>query len=165
MISSSSVSIFSRDAFRDRAYAVTGGAHGIGEATVKALCAHGASVVLIDTHEEHLARVQEDLRGSGARAICLRGDVARKPTLNRVVKHAMKSWGRIDGWVSNAMHNPGADPERLPEAELRRTLRVNLEAAWNAVGLLTPILRERGGGSLVNVGSIMAHRSAPGNAA
>ena len=66
MTPSSILSVFGEAAFRGRVYGVTGGAHGIGEATVKSLCALGASVVLIDTHEEHLGRVQADLDASGA---------------------------------------------------------------------------------------------------
>lgn len=164
-MTSNPLSVFSPAAFRGRVYGVTGGAHGIGEATAKALCGLGASVVLIDIHDEHLARVEADLKRDSAAAICLRGDVARKATLAKAIRRAHKAWGRVDGWVSNAMHNPGRTPETLPEAELRRALAVNVESAWHACGLLMPIMKAQGGGSLVHVGSIMAHRSAPGNAA
>lgn len=105
MTTTAQLRTFSSDAFKDRVYGVTGGAHGIGEATVKALCALGARVVLIDIDREHLDRVEEYLKHQGATAICIHADIATEGTLAGTIDQARQAWGRVDGWVSNAMHN------------------------------------------------------------
>ena len=158
-------SVFNQAAFHGRVYGVTGSAHGIGEATVKELAKLGASVVVIDVDKPNLRRVEKDLKALNASALCLDGDVADDRALKSVIRMAHKKWGRIDGWVNNAMYNPGHQPDSLPARDLERTWEVNIRAAWVAIGLLTPIMKTQGGGSLINISSIMAHLPQSNNAA
>lgn len=158
-------SVFNDAAFRGRVVGVTGSAHGIGESTVKELVKLGASVLVIDWDRENLRRVEADLKSLHASALCFRGDVSKRSVLADVIRAAQKKWGRIDGWVNNAMSNPGFDPETLPAREFQHSIEVNLTAAWNATALVVPIMRKQGGGSIVNISSIMAHLPQAGNAA
>lgn len=158
-------SAYSDSAFRGRVYGVTGSAHGIGEATVKQLARLGASVVVIDLDPHHLKRVEADLKNAGASAMCLRGDVADETLIKNAIRAARKRWDRIDGWVNNAAFNPGGRPDDLPARDFDRAWRVNVVAAWAAIGALIPIMEKQGGGSIVSLSSIMAHLPSSGNAA
>lgn len=158
-------SVYREDAFRGKVFGVTGSGHGIGEATVRQLATLGAAVVVIDLDEADLRRVEADLKNAQADALCLVGDVADQRVLKKAIMAAHKRWGRIDGWVNNAMYNPWREPETLEPAELERTWQVNVGAAWQAVALLTPLMREAGGGSIVNLSSILAHQPYAGSAA
>jgi len=157
--------VFNQTAFRDRVYGVTGSAHGIGEATVKELAKLGAAVIVIDFDKRDLRRVESDLNAMNAPALTFFGDVSDDRVLKNAIRAARKKWGRIDGWVNNAMFNPGYEPSSLAARGLTRTWEVNLKAAWVAIGLVVPIMKTQGRGSIVNLSSIMAHLPQPGNAA
>ena len=98
-------SAFAPDVFRGRAYAVTGGARGIGEATVRQLASLGARVAVLDRYRPNLDRVTTELTAQGASVLALEGDVADRRFLERSIRSMHRRWGRIDGWVNNAMHN------------------------------------------------------------
>jgi len=158
-------SVFAKSAFRGRVFGVTGSAHGIGEATVKQLARLGASVVVMDIDAENLQRVKEELRSVNASMRCHPGDVADPRFLKKVISDAHRRWGRIDGWVNNAMFNSFGTPERQELRDLNRIWQVNVQAAWVACGLLTPIMKAAGGGSIVNLGSFLSHHPHPHNTA
>lgn len=157
--------VYNATSFRGRVYGVTGSAHGIGEETVRQLSALGASVVVIDINQWNLKRVESDLQASNASALCICGDVADERVIKQAIRTAHKRWGRIDGWVNNACYNRNGQPDTMPLKELTRAWKVNTENAWISAGLLTPIMTETGGGSIVNLSSILAHLALPGNTA
>ena len=151
-MSTSYPNVFHPDGFRGRVYGITGSGHGIGESTAKWLASLGALTILIERRAKSLDRVKADLQAVGAQCHFVLGDVARPSVINRAIEGGLKKFGRIDGWVNNAAASPGGvfgQPDSL--AALRRTLQVNIEAAWNACELLAPIMQSAGGGSIVNI--------------
>jgi NAD(P)-dependent dehydrogenase (short-subunit alcohol dehydrogenase family) len=151
---------FSKQAFRGRVYGITGAAHGIGEATADRLLGLGARVVVIDRDAAELSRVREAWRPHGDNVLLVRGDVAEDRVLKRAVNAAARRWERIDGWVSNAAFNPFGSVEKESPDQFDLAWRVNVRAAWLAAKVVLPHL-PRSGGSLVTVGSILAHQNYP----
>lgn len=154
---------FHPQVFSGKVYGVTGGAHGIGEAVVRGLCALGGSVVIIDLDGQNLRRVGEAI---GDSAIGVQGDVTDPAVIDRALKAAQDRWGRLDGWVNNAMLNPNDHPDGQSEGKFLKTFEINLLAAWRIIHQIAPIIDRHGeGGSIVNISTIMADMTVEGNCA
>lgn len=158
-------SSFRPDLFRGRVCGVTGGAHRIGEATVKHLAHLGAAVVVLDRDEANLSRVERDLEQAGAESLCLAGDVTDGAFLETVFVQIDRRWGRLDGWVNNVKCNVRRELDAQTMAEFTRVWEVNVLASWRSIQLAAPRMQAAGAGSIVNVSSVMAQRSIVGNAA
>lgn len=149
--------------FSGKVFGVTGGAHGIGEAIVRGLCALGGSVVIIDLDGRNLRRVCESIGDSVAG---VHGDVTELSVIDQALKVAQDRWGRLDGWVNNAMINPLDDPDGQSEGKFIKSFEVNLLAAWRIIHRIAPIIERHGqGGSIVNISTIMADMTAEGYSA
>jgi NAD(P)-dependent dehydrogenase (short-subunit alcohol dehydrogenase family) len=155
---------FHPDAFKNRTYAITGAAHGIGESTADALLQLGANVTVIDHNADQLARVREKWSAHSASLLLKRGDVSDDKVLKSTVTATFKRFKRIDGWVSNAASNPFGKVESQSAENFEQGWRVNTLAPWRTAQLLLPIMRKQGGGSLVHIGSMLARETYPFNA-
>ncbi len=146
--------------FADRVAVVTGGASGIGAATVAAFVAEGARVVALDVDG---AAGDALVRGTGAVFEVV--DVADHEALTRVVGETARTFGRIDVLVSNAFTTAFGAIESLGLAEWQRTLDVTLTAVFTGIRAVAPVMRAQGGGAIVNVGSISGQAADRGLAA
>ena len=132
---------------------VTGGAQGIGAATVRRLVSEGALVACIDLDD----RVRSVTQMSGGDTLAFVGDVSDEAMLREAILEVEQRWGRLDILVNNA----GIDgkPALLAEGERRnfdRVIAVNLRASWHAMKVVLPGMIARGGGSIVNIASAAA---------
>jgi len=146
---------FSPDAFRGKAVLVTGAGHGIGKATAELLASLGAGVAALDIDDERLDRLRDAAAESDSDLAVLHADVCRADDLQQGVDLAMQRWGRLDGVVNNALfagHGPLADAQ--PE-QMIRAWETNTLAAWRTSKLALPIMTDQGGGSIVNLSTIM----------
>ncbi|QKR98348.1 SDR family oxidoreductase [Sphingomonas sp. CL5.1] len=138
------------DRLRDKVAIVTGGASGIGHATVQAFLAQGAKVVVAD-----LSRDLEAVIGTlGASAAGIRTDVSDPGQAAAMIEFAIERFGRLDVLCNNA----GIDGAQKPlvdydPAEFDRVLAVNLRGVFLGIKYATPHLAERGG-AIINVASI-----------
>lgn len=156
---------FHPDLFRGRAYGVTGGGHGIGRAIVEALLGHGAAVVTVELDEGYAASLSPLAEQHDGRLLVARGDASDPAVLAPAIAAATERWGRVDGWVNNAFFSRRKSLLEQPEAELTRAWEVNVLAIWRSCRLLLPAFDRAGGGSIVNVSSIMAEQTVPSCAA
>lgn len=127
-----------------RAAIVTGGASGIGRATVEALLADGGRVVVIDREGPHLAEMEQR---SGVAIVA--GDVTEAEVNRRAVDLAIAEFGGLDAVVLNAGMSCVGDLLRLPIEEFDRTMDVNVRAVLLGIRAAVPAMKERGGGRIV----------------
>src|SRR3970282_2453240 len=88
---------------------VTGGASGIGRGFVDLLVVEGAAVAILDIEAQWAKDTEAELRGKGARAMGIYGDVARGEDVKDAVRRCVQEWGRVDILVNNAAAAMPAD--------------------------------------------------------
>jgi 3alpha(or 20beta)-hydroxysteroid dehydrogenase len=130
---------------------VTGGARGVGEEITRQLIAGGARVALVDVRDDQGRAVAESL---GDDAVYVHLDVAREADWAAALPQINAHLGGLDGLVNNAaiLHMGAID--EIPLDDARRILDVNLFGVFLGIRSCVPFLRDAGGGSIVNIGSI-----------
>jgi NAD(P)-dependent dehydrogenase (short-subunit alcohol dehydrogenase family) len=138
---------------------VTGGGHGIGQATAMRLAQEGATIVVVDI-EEHAARVVADaVRALGGRACAVHADVGVAADVEQMVAATLDSFGRVDILHNNAAWYPTKAAIETTEEEWDRTMAVSLKSAWLGARAVLPAMLAAGSGCIVNTASIHAIRA------
>jgi NAD(P)-dependent dehydrogenase (short-subunit alcohol dehydrogenase family) len=132
---------------------VTGGARGIGAATVEALCAEGAYVFIADIIDEGDALAKR-LTGAGKCARSVRLDVTDEAQWQRLVEDIVREFGHLDILVNNAGIGTMEDVEQETRADWDKVIAVDQMGVWLGMKYAAPAMRAGGGGSIVNVSSI-----------
>jgi len=134
---------------------VTGASSGLGEQLARALGAAGAVPVLAARRADRLARLRGELPGVDAVAC----DVTDAGDRERLVATVIERHGRLDGLVNNAGAGATAPALKTSPETFARVLDVNLTAPFALSCLAASRMRANGGGSVVNVASVMGLRS------
>jgi NADP-dependent 3-hydroxy acid dehydrogenase YdfG len=147
-----------------RAAAITGASSGIGEATALALARAGASVALAARRADRIEALAKRIEDEGGRAIALPTDVAVEDESRAFVAHAYEHLGRLDILVNNAgvmLLGPveGADTE-----DWRQMVDANVYGVLYCTHAALPVMREQGGGHIVNVSSVAGRHANAGSA-
>jgi NAD(P)-dependent dehydrogenase (short-subunit alcohol dehydrogenase family) len=144
-----------------RAAIVTGGASGIGLACVEALLAAGWRVGILDRDEKALERARNKFRNNRAVRIG-QLDVTDEPAAVAAVNGMAQAFGRLDGLLNSA--GIGADVHVLdtPVDLFRKVLDINVTGTFIVGRAAARIMKEKGGGAIVNVGSIAGVRGSKG---
>ncbi len=132
---------------------VTGGASGIGRATVIALSAAGADVVVVDLNEAQGAAVVREIVAAGGQAVFVKGDVTRATDCHHVVNVAVERFGRLDVLFNNAGIIRRASVVDTTEDEWDRVMAVNVKSIFLMCKAAVPVMARAGGGSIINTGS------------
>ncbi|WP_337192093.1 SDR family oxidoreductase [Streptomyces sp. HUCO-GS316] len=142
---------------------VTGGARGIGRATVLALAEQGAAVTACYVNEsEQVESLREELAQRGAHGTLVRCDIADHEQAARLSAEAHERYGAIDALVNNAgviSHLPLTD---LAPDEWHRILDTNLSGMYHVIRGALPYVAETA--SVINISSAVAHHGMPGAA-
>jgi NAD(P)-dependent dehydrogenase (short-subunit alcohol dehydrogenase family) len=135
---------------------VTGASSGIGRATAEAFAARGATVVAAARREEELASLVTEIEARGGTATAVRTDVSDTKDVERVVAHAMETYGRLDYAVNNAgIEGRFAGIVDLGEEDWDTVLDINLKGMFLCLKYeARAILNCGNGGAIVNVGSV-----------
>jgi NAD(P)-dependent dehydrogenase (short-subunit alcohol dehydrogenase family) len=139
---------------------VTGAAQGIGFGCASLIAAEGAAVVLGDIQEERGELAAARIRSAGGKAHFCMADVKNEEQCSGLVEEAIRSLGRLDGLVNNAGWFPRATLEGTTTELWEEVMQVNLRGAFYCCKHAVPVMR-KGGGSIVNMGSICGIQSLP----
>jgi short-subunit dehydrogenase len=139
---------------------ITGASSGIGLTTARMAARAGARVVLTARDEETLREQVERIREAGGDATWLAGDITDAEVAERVARHAVTTYGRIDTWVNNAGIGVYGLTQDIPLADMRRVFGVTYWGVVHGCLAAVPRLRERGG-ALINVGSVESDVAPP----
>ncbi len=146
--------------FVDRVAIVTGGASGFGRGIALRLAAEGARVAILDIDAEGAARAAREMDGEVRAFPC---DVADGASVAAAVAAVREAFGGLDVLVNNAGTSHRNMPMlEVPEAEFDRVFAVNVKSLYHTARACVPLLRARGGGVIVNVGSTAGIRPRPG---
>ena len=142
--------------FSSKSAIVTGAASGIGEAVAKELALGGAKVVVADRDITGAQRVVEDIKAAGGAALPFEFDVASAEANAAVVDFAVKQYGGLHLAVNNAgIGGPSAPTGEYPIDGWKLVLDVNLNGVFYGLRNEIPAMLKSGGGSIVNMASIL----------
>jgi len=143
---------------------VTGASMGIGEAIAQVFADHGAAVVMLsrDTGRVEAARLR---LGHGDRTLAMACDVRHREEIDRALGLTLHHFRRIDVWVNNAGHGLLDSVARMEMSTCREMFETNFFGAVSAMQAVIPVMREQGGGSIINISSVAGHIPMPFHAA
>lgn len=144
--------------FQDKVAVVTGGGSGIGEAVAARILAGGGAVVIADVRDEALDGARERLSGAGGTLETVASDVTSSSSMAALADAARAHGGRIDVLVNCAGVDCSKPFGDIGEDEYERVMTVNVRGVWNACQAVVPVMREQGGGAIVNISSVAALR-------
>lgn len=142
----------------DRVALVTGAASGFGEGIARRYAEEGASVVVADLNDQTGRRVADEIGGAYVHA-----DVADRDDVRAMVGTAVERYGRLDVMVNNAgVTHVNRPMLEVGEDEFDRIFQVNVKAIYLAAMETVPLMREQGGGCIINTASTAGLRPRPG---
>lgn len=146
---------------QEKVIVITGASRGIGEAIARACIDGGARVALASRKQADLDKVVASLPPERAFAVACHTGKAEE--VDAMMARAVEKFGRVDGIVNNAATNPYFGPMiDSPDAAIDKTIEVNLRGYFYCARAFVRHARARGGGgSIVNVASVLGTRAAP----
>jgi NAD(P)-dependent dehydrogenase (short-subunit alcohol dehydrogenase family) len=141
---------------------ITGAGSGIGRAIALAFALEGAKVALVGRREELVHSVAKEAAGS---PLALAGDVSKQADIDRILAQTSAHFGGLNVLVNNAGILHIGDSEQITEAQWDETFNVNVRGLWLLSRSALPYMRKAGGGSIVNVASVLGINGARKRAA
>ncbi len=148
--------------FSNKTYLVTGGASGIGASVVRYLAAHNGSAVIADINDTAGAALVAEFP---ARLRYLRTDVTQLEQLEAACALAAQTFGGLDGAINSAGIGSLGNVADMPLEEWHKVINIDLTGVFYSCRATIPLLRKRGGGSIVNIASLSGVRADYGFAA
>lgn len=152
---------------KDKVAIVTGGGSGIGAACATMLAAEGAKVVVADIDLQRAQSIAENISAAGGEVLACAVDIGSEESIQGMIHCATETFGGVD-----ILHNNAADTrlsstvdcdiEHMDLAVWDKTMQVNLRGTMLGCKFVLPIMRERGGGSIINTSSGAANAGALG---
>ncbi|MDX1432552.1 MAG: SDR family oxidoreductase [Gammaproteobacteria bacterium] len=147
--------------FSGKVVALTGGAGGIGEATVRRFLDEGAKVAFCDTKEADGEGLARSLGEAGHDVRFVTADVQHEAEAARFIAEAAKNFDRLDVLVNNAGIRNYQDVTEASEESWERILGVNLKGYAMCAKAAIPVMRKGGGGVIINVASVRSLVAGP----
>ncbi len=131
---------------------VTGAGSGIGRACAIGLAREGARVALIGRRKDRLESVAREI---GDKALVLAADISKKPDIDRMVEQTAAHFGGLNVLVNNTGVLYAGTVEQVTEQQWDETFNVNVRGVWLLSRAVLPHLRKAGGGSIINIASVL----------
>ena len=147
--------------FSGKVAAVTGGASGIGEATVRRFVAEGAKGAFADRDGERGRKVAAEIKAAGGDAVFTEADVSNEAAATNFVREAAAHFGRLDILVNNAGIRKYQTIVEATSESWDELLGVNLKSYIYCAKAAIPEMRKAGGGAIVNAASVRSVMSGP----
>ncbi len=135
---------------------VTGAGRGIGRACALRLARDRAKVIVVAREVRPLSETAQQIRASGGEVEPTGADVSSPEDVARLFRECERTFGRLDILVNNAGVHLVADAERTSEEDWDRVLDINLKGTFLVCRAAIPLLRKTGGGSIINIGSMLS---------
>ena len=143
---------------------ITGANQGIGKGIARAFAAAGCRLALCARNAEKLAVTAAELQAAGAEVLALPTDVTDENAVDALVDATMQKFGRIDILVNNAGSFDGGRIDQVSLEAWNNVVGACLTGAFLCSRAVFPIMKEAGGGRIINIGSISAQRPREGSA-
>ena len=143
---------------------VTGGAQGIGRATVMALSAAGAKIALVNISCPKLEETIQELKDLGREVLRFCIDVTDVEAVQDMVDQTLANWGKIDILVNNAGITKDNLVMRMKTADWEAVLKTNLDGAFYCTRAVLPSMVRQRWGRIINIASVVAQAGNVGQA-
>lgn len=143
---------------------VTGASMGIGEALARAFAEREASVVML-SRDAARAEAARGRVGYPDRTIALSCDVRNSEEIDRVLALTLHHFKRVDVWINNAGHGLLDSVSQVDLAACHDMFETNFFGALSAMQAVIPVMRQEGGGTIINISSVAGHIPLPFHAA
>jgi dehydrogenase/reductase SDR family member 4 len=142
---------------------ITGASKGIGEAIARFYAACGAKVIINSRKQEELDKVAEDIRSQGGECTGIAANAGDIAGCKSLIEKTVALYGGIDILVNNAATNPVYGPVlNAEEWAFDKIMNINVKAPFELSKMVHPIMKQRGGGSVINISSIAGITPDPG---
>jgi NAD(P)-dependent dehydrogenase (short-subunit alcohol dehydrogenase family) len=141
---------------------VTGGGRGIGRGIALALAKQGAGVAILELDADTGRRTVDEIQALGADAVAHAGSVRERADCEAIVSAAVERFGGVDVLVNNAQQVPMGPLDECTDDDMYTAWESGALAAFRLMQLCHPLMKERGGGAIVNLGSGAGTEGLPG---
>lgn len=148
--------------FSGKIVLITGASRGIGEATARLMSSQGAHVLVSSRKAEGVEAVADSIRQAGGQATGMPCHVGEPDAVETLFAKIMSDFGRLDVLVNNAATNPHfGHIVETPLSMVDKTMEVNIRGFFHMSQRAASLMKDRGGGAIVNTSSINGERPAP----
>lgn len=138
---------------------VTGGGRGIGKFIATGLAEAGADIILTSRKMKNLEETAKQLEAEQkVKALAIACDMAKEDAIDAMLKEAVEKFGHIDILVNNAGATWGAPTLDFPLEKWDQLFNVNVRGVWILTQKVARIMKNQGGGNIINISSVMAFR-------
>ena len=144
---------------------IPGSGKGIGKAIAVRLAQLGANIVLNDIPScEYIEETAQEIRGMGAEAAVVTGDVRNIEDVQNLVNTAVETFGQIDIFVNNAGITRDGLLLKMSEEDWDLVMEINLKGAFNCIKTAVKPMMKKRSGSIINIASVVGEMGNPGQA-
>lgn len=142
---------------------ITGASKGIGEQIARYFAQFGAKVVISSRRQADLDELANDIRQSGGEVTAIEARMGDEAQTKHLFEKTVEIYGGIDILVNNAAANPYYGPTvDCPDSAYDKIMDINVKAPFQLCKMVHPIMKVRGGGSIINISSIAGETPDPG---